>query len=89
MMSVAACGADEAGQYPECLLTRGSKLISGCVTVDDDDDAEREVRVWDLDTMACEHTVREAAGADVRCLAAAGGAVWGGVRQSVVVWGRS
>jgi WD40 repeat protein len=90
-MSVAACGADEAGQYPMCLLTSGSKLISGYVTdggTDDDDVTERSVRVWDLDTMACEHTVREVAGADVWCLAGSGGAVWGGVGRQVVVWGR-
>jgi WD40 repeat protein len=88
-MSMAAC---EAGQYPECLLTSGSKLISGCATFgedsSDDGQTEREVRVWDLDTMACEYTVREAARADVRCLAGSGGAVWGWVGRWVVVWGR-
>jgi hypothetical protein len=88
-MSVAAFGSYEAGQFPGWLLTRGSKLISGCVTVEGDDgDKECEVKVWDLDTMACEHTVLEAAGANVRCLAGSGRAVWGGVGRWVVVWGR-
>jgi hypothetical protein len=76
---------DESGQCPRCLLTSGSKLISGAYLYDD---RQYEVRVWDLETMACEHTVREAAGAGVQCLAAAGGEVWGGVGSSVVVWGR-
>ena len=86
--SVAAYDADEAGQYLQCLLTSGSKLISGSAAFNGDDDTECEVRVRDLDTMACEHTVRQAAGAEVKCLAGAGGAVWGGVGRSVVVWGR-
>jgi WD40 repeat protein len=88
--SVAAYDDDEAGQYPRCLLTSGSKLISGSVSrsFNDDADTEYEVKVWDLDTMACEHTLRQAAGERVRCLAGAGGAVWGGVGRSVVVWGR-
>jgi hypothetical protein len=75
---------DEPGPYPRCLLTSGSKLISvsGSVTT------ECEVRVWDLDTMACEHTFQEAGSRAGWCLAGAGGAVWVGVEQAVVVWGR-
>ena len=46
------------------------------------------MRVWDVDSLTCEHTVRQPAGADVWCLAAAGGEVWGGVGAEVVVWGR-
>jgi hypothetical protein len=42
-----------------------------------------------MDTMACQHTFRQAAGVGVWCLAGAGGAVWGGVGRSVVVWGRA
>jgi hypothetical protein len=88
-MSVAACGADEAKHYPLCLFTSGSKLISGSALLRKvDEDTKREVRVWDLDTMACEHMVREAAGVEVWCLAGSGEAVWGGVGESVVVWGR-
>jgi hypothetical protein len=78
--------AEVAGQHLWCLLMVGSKLISGSISFDTD--PEREVKVWDLDTMACEHTLRLAAEEDVRCLAGAGGAVWGCVGRSVVVWGR-
>ena len=77
-----------ARQYPQCLSTSELKLISGLVSHDDHDDTEREVRAWDMDTMACEHTLRQAAGEDVQCLAGAGGAVWRSVGRSVVVWGR-
>ena len=87
--SVAVYDANEAGQCPACLLTSGSKLISGSAyAFPYDDSAEQVVRVWDLDTLACEHTVRQEPGADVRCLAGAGGAVWGGVGQTAVVWER-
>jgi WD40 repeat protein len=84
--SMALYDVEEARQYPQCLLTSGSKLISGSGGFDGG--KEREVRVWDLDTLACEHTLKQAAGPDVWCLAGAGGAVWGGVGRSVVVWGR-
>jgi WD40 repeat protein len=99
--SVAAYDVAKARRYSRCLLTSGSKLISGSyLSYSSEDntellritrsvyggDTECEVRVWDLDTLACEHTVRLAAG--VRCLAVAGGVVWGGVGGSVVVWGR-
>ena len=101
--SVAAYDVAKARRYSRCLLTSGSKLISGSyLSYSSEDntellritrsvyggDTECEVRVWDLDTLACEHTVRLAAGPDVRCLAGAGGAVWGGVGESVAVWGR-
>jgi WD40 repeat protein len=83
---VAAYDVVKARQYLRCLLTSGSKLISGSYSFVCG--MECEVRVWDLDTLACEHTVRLGAGPDVRCLAGAGGAVWGGLGESVVVWGR-
>ena len=81
----------EGRQYPCCLAVSGSKLISGSGDNRDADEAERfEVRVWDLGTLECEHTLPQAAGAVVCCLAAAGcGAVWGGVGSEVVVWGRA
>jgi WD40 repeat protein len=46
-MSVAASGTIGAWQHPLCLLTSGSKLISGCVAFkgDDDDDTDLKVRV--------------------------------------------
>ena len=73
-------------QYPVCLAASGSKLISGSGGYGSD--VQCEVRVWDLDSLVCEHTLRQPAGADVRCLAAAGGEVWGGAGAEVVVWGR-
>ena len=74
------------GQYLRCLAASGPKLVSGSVG---SGDAQREVRVWDLGSLACEQTVRQPAGAEVWCLlAAAGGEVWGGVGAEVVVWGR-
>ncbi len=77
-------------QYPRCLAVSGSKLISGSVNYGVADEAERyEVRVWDLGTLECEHTLPQAAGAAVLCLAAGCGAVWGGVGREVVVWGRA
>jgi WD40 repeat protein len=84
--SVAVYDADEVLECPRCLLTSGSKLISGSIS--HGGVTECEVRVWDLDTMACEHTFRQAAGDGVWCLAGAGAAVWGSVGRSVVVWGQ-
>jgi WD40 repeat protein len=75
-------------QYPQCLAVSGSKLISGSVA--DADLPERyEVRVRNLGTLECEHTLPQAAWAAVWCLAAGCGAVWGGVGSEVVVWGRA
>ena len=47
------------------------------------------MRVWDLGTLECEHTLPQAAGAVLYGLAAGCGAVWGGVGREVVVWGRA
>jgi hypothetical protein len=71
-------------QYPHSLAVCGSKLISGSAMF-----GGVEVRVWDLGTLECEHTLPQPAGAGVRCLAAGCGAVWGGVGSEVVVWGRA
>ena len=71
---------------PLCLTASGSKLISGSERLEFD--VLCEVRVWDMDSLTCEHTVRQPGAADVYCLAAAGGEVWGGVGAEVVVWGR-
>ena len=80
-----------SGLYPRCLMTTGWMLICGSATVFHG--RQEEVRVYDVDTMACEHVVRPPAveslmGPHVTCLAAAGGEVWGGVGSEVVVWGR-
>ena len=87
--SVEAYDVEASGQWPRCLAISGSKLISGSWVRRDD--TQCEVRVWDVDSLACEHTVRQPAGAGVTnvwCLLAAGGEVWGGVGAEVVVWGR-
>jgi len=49
-----------------------------------------QVRVWDLETLECEHALKQPRGdGEVRALVAVEGAVWGGVGAEVVVWGRS
>ena len=85
--SVEAYDVGASGQYPQCLAASGSKLISGSVGYNA---PEYEVRVWDVDSgsLTCEHTVRQPAEERVRCLAAVGWEVWGGVGAEVVVWGR-
>ena len=47
----------------------------------------RQVRVWDLATLECEHALKQPG--DVRALVAVEGAVLGGVGAELVVWGRS
>ena len=86
LASVQAYDVEAPGQWPRCLAASGSKLISGSGGYRSG--IQCEVRVWDVDSLTCEHTVRQPAGADVWCLAAAGGEVWGGVGAEVVVWGR-
>ncbi len=78
-------------QFPGCLAVSGSKLISGSVDRVAPDAAQQyEVRVWDLRTLECEHTLPQPAGSEVWCLAAGLGRVWGGVgREELVVWGRA
>ena len=67
--SVEAYDVSRPGQIPWCLAVDGRKLISGsAASCDVDEDVQYEVRVWDPSTMACEHTVRQPAGARVRCL---------------------
>ena len=67
--SVEAYDVDGSGQFPWCLAVDGRKLISGSNALGDlDEEVQYEVRVWDPATMACEHTVRQPAGAKVRCL---------------------
>ena len=82
---VEAYDVGDSGQWPRCLAASGSKLISGS---EGTRSAQCEVRVWDVDSLTCEHTVRSPTGAGVHCLAAADGEVWGGVGEEVFVWGR-
>ncbi len=78
-------------QVPCCLAVSGSKLISGSADRYGDADAEQqhEVRVWDLETLECEHTLLQPGGSAVWCLAAGSGMVWAGVGDEAVVWGRA
>ena len=73
-----------SGQWPVCLAASGSKLIGGsggfCT--------QRELRVWDVDSLTCEHTVQQPARAAMSCLAVVGEELWGGAGADVVVWGR-
>ena len=76
-------------QVPYCLTVTGSKLICGSAEGDDaEEDQQYEVRVWDLGTLECEHTLPQPGGSEVWCVAAGRGQVWGGVGREVVVWGR-
>ena len=86
---VEAYDVGASGRWPRCLAASGSKLISGSGGYRCGVQAvEGEVRVWDVDSLTCEHTVRQPGGADVYCLAAAGGEVWGGVGAEVGGGGR-
>ena len=77
-------------QCPCCLAVSGSKLISGSTGRGGADEAEQyEVRVWDLGSLECEHTLLQPIGAEIFCLVAGSGAVWVGVGEELVVWGRS
>ena len=73
-----------AEQYSMCLAVSGSKLLSGSSDPKDG----HKLRVLDLQTLACEHTLVQPSGEAVWCLAAARGEAWGGVGVEVVVWGR-
>ena len=48
----------------------------------------RQVRVWDLATLECEHALKQPRGG-VWALVAVDGGGWGGVGAEVVVWGPS
>ena len=74
---VEAYDVGASGQNPACLAASGSKLISG--SSGNRSVIECEVRVWDVDSLTCEHTVRQPAGADVNCVAVLGGEGWGGM----------
>jgi hypothetical protein len=88
LRTVEAHGRDR-WQVPHCLAVCGSRLISGSADSDGADSMKRyEVRVWDLETLACERTLPQPVrGDEVLCLAAVRGRVWGGVGEEVVVWG--
>ena len=58
--------------------------MTGCLT---SFHGRRQVRVWDLETLECEHVLKQPDG--ILALAAVEGAVLGGVGRELVVWGRS
>ncbi len=83
----------EEQQVPFYLAVSESKLtgISRSADRDAADAAQQyEVRVRDLGTLECEHTLQQPVGSEVYCLAAGPGqvTVYGGVGVEVVVWGR-
>ena len=67
--SVEAYNVNRSLQLPYCLAVDGSKLISRSGAYGDAHmEVHYEVLVWDPVTMACEHTVLQPAGTEVRCL---------------------
>jgi len=58
--------------------------MTGCLT---SFHGRRQVRVWDLETLECEHVLKQPD--SIWALVAVEGAVLGGVGKEVVVWGRS
>ncbi len=87
LRTVEAHGRGEE-QFPRCLVVSGSKLISGSCAPDSAKGVQREVRVWDLKTLALRHTLRQPAGADVNALVTVEEEVWAVVGGTLVVWGR-
>ena len=73
-------------RWIEALAVCGSALVRGgnCGF----DSREREVQVWDLETLRPLRTLRQPAGANVRSLVWDGREAWGAVGKQVVVWGR-
>ena len=67
----------EAGSRIEALAVCGSALVGG--TYSGSASEEREVRVWDLETLRPLHTLRQPAGDDVFSLVCDGREVWGAV----------
>ena len=60
-------------------------LVGGSLS--DSPSEEREVRVWDLETLRPMHKIRRPKGQAVRSLVGDEGGVWGAVGEQVVVWG--
>ena len=79
LRTVEAC---ERGAYLRCLVVSGSRLFSGSQAYN----LQREVRVWDLETLDLQHTLPMNDG--VWALLVAEGCVWAGVDCFVKVWGQ-
>ena len=69
-------------------LGSGPQLVSGSFASGVDGGSQGGVRVWSLEALDLQHTLRQPARAYVNALAAVDGEVWGGVGREVVVWGR-
>ena len=50
--------------------------------------SQGEVRVWGLEALDLQHTLKQPAGVDARALLVVKGGVWAGVGGDVVVWRR-
>ncbi len=81
-------GRDGMG-YRCCLAVSGSAVIRGS-NVDHGPGFESrgEVRVWGLEELDLQETLRQPAHSNVHALLGLDGEVWGGVGRNVVVWGR-
>ena len=79
---------ETADEYPICLAASGSKLVSGSTAGVGKLGNSARVRVWDLASLQREATLVQPARDSVSALAAVDEAVWAGVGEAVVTWGR-
>jgi WD40 repeat protein len=77
-----------SAQFIWSLAVSGPMLVGGSFSDPHSRTEEYEVRVWDLETLEPLHTLRQPAGHVVYAFASDGGEIWGGVGNSVAVWGR-
>ena len=74
-------------QHIISLAVSGSRLVGGSDSVSRSALEECEVRVWDLQTLAPLHVLKQPAGERVKGLVSDGGEVWMACGEEVVVWG--
>ncbi len=75
-------------QFIQSLAVSGFTLLGGSFSAPHSRTEKYEARVWDLETLAPLHTLRQPAGHCVAGLLSDGDEGWGDVGQGVVVWGR-
>jgi hypothetical protein len=78
-------------QHIQSLTVVGNKLVTGSasalhLTEQQRNDNECEVKVWDLETLKCEHTFKQPGGQDVLAVVGTGGQVWAAVGREIAVW---
>ncbi len=78
-----------SAQFIGRLAVSGSTLVGGSCSHPLSRTEEHEARVWDLETLEPQHTLRQSAGKHFLGLASDGGEVWGAVGKDVVVWGKA